>query len=69
MGQDNNKPKPKEEKLDTQPQFFQDIIRLHGKPCYLLLELSEDSKIKILAVASSPEYIPLVTNEKVDYMG
>ena len=59
------------EKLDELQKFFHNIVRLHGKPCVILLEVREDDIIKLLAVGSSTVEMKLVIDEQKvqDYLG
>lgn len=57
-----------EEKEETTPvtldEFFSNIIRLHGKPVFVLMKINEDNTFSLQAAAGTEEGIGIVTDKQ-----
>ena len=57
---------------DEWQKWMDEIVRLHGLPCLLLIKIDKQGRMKLLAAGTNSEVVGMVSSERErmpDYMG
>jgi len=49
--------------------LFNEIIKLHSVPCFVLVEITEEGKIRLVGCSSSIPSLDLLAKQDLNYIG